>query len=160
VDSGNGPMTVTSPAMQLNAADGSKDTGQIIMTIQKQGQLPAAFTAGSALAVLNSQLISYSQPTPSQTSQTYLSFVQYSSTTSVGGLDGIYVTGNYGYQKDQVVPDSDITSIDPLITVTFIKCGNSKCTSNLNPLTVASTSWNNDAFQAPIKTMLSSLTFN
>lgn len=157
---GSGPMTVTSPSMQLTAADGQKVTGLVIMTIQPQGQLPAAFSAGTALAVLNSQIMTYTQPTTSQPSQAYLSFVQYYSTNTKGGLDGIYLTGNYGYQKDQVIPSSDISSIDPLVTVTFTKCGNAKCTSNLDPLTIASTSWNDKNFQTPIKSMLASLAFD
>jgi hypothetical protein len=129
------------------------------MAIQQQGQLPASFSAGAALAVLNSQRITYTQPTTAQPSQAYLSFVQYSSTTTKGGLDGIYLTGNYGYQKDQAIPSSDISSISPLVTVTFTKCGNASCTSNLVPLTIASTSWSKSALQTPIKAMLASLAF-
>jgi cytoskeletal protein RodZ len=159
VDNGNGPMTITSPAVQLTSAAGRPVTGEITMTIQQQGQLPASFSAGTALAVLNSQMITYKQPTASQTSQAYLSFVQYSSTTTKGGLDGIYLTGNDGYQKDQVIPASDVAGVNPLVTVTFTACGNATCTANLNPLTIASTSWSKSAFETPIMAMLSSLSF-
>lgn len=159
IDSGTGPMTVTSPSLQLTSAAGQTVSGLITMTIQKQGQLPASFSAGTVLAVLNSQRIAYTQPTADQTSQTYLSFVQYASTNIKGGLDAIYVTGNDGYEKGQIIPPSDIASIDPLVTVTFTKCGNTTCTSNLTPLTIASTSWDKSAFQAPLLTMLASLTF-
>ena len=159
VNSGTGPMTVTSPPMQLTSADGSLVTGQVTMTIQAQGQIPASFSAGTALAVLNSQHITYKQPTSSQASQTYLSFVQYSSTNTKGGLDGIYVTGNYGYVKDQDIPASDINNVNPLITITFTKCGNSACTMNLIPLSIASTLWSKSEFQAPILTTLRSFAF-
>lgn len=159
VDSGNGPMTVTSPSMSLTSASGKAVTGQIIMTVAKQGQLPAKFTAGTALAVLDSQEIAYTQPTAAQTSQTYVSFVQYSSTNTRGGLDAIFVTGNFGYQKDQIIPTSDIAGVDPFISLSFSECGNSACTTNLTPLTIASTSWNQSSFKAPIVTMLSSFAF-
>jgi hypothetical protein len=159
VNSGTGPMTVTSPPLQLTDADGSIVTGEITMTIQPQGQLPASFSAGTVLAVLNSQEITYKQPTASQASQTYLSFVQYSSTTTKGGLDGIYVTGNYGYKKAQIIPGTDITNVNPLVTITFTKCGNSACSMNLTPLTIESTLWSKSSFQAPILTMLRSFAF-
>jgi hypothetical protein len=159
VDSGSGPMTVTSPSMVLTSATKKSVTGLITITINKQGQLPSAFTAGTDLAVLNSQLLSYKQPTLDQASQTYLSFVQYSSTTTRGGLDAIYVTGNDGYQKDQVIPNSDIASIGPLITVAFTRCGNSACTTNLTPLTIASSEWNVSYFNKLISTIISSLAF-
>ncbi|HVA11120.1 MAG TPA: hypothetical protein VNG32_03050 [Candidatus Dormibacteraeota bacterium] len=158
-NNGSGPMTVTSPSMQLTSATGQAVTGLITMIIQQQGQLPASFSAGAVLAVLNSQKISYTHPTTAQLSQAYLSFVQYSATTTKGGLDGIYLTGNLGYQKDQTIPSSDIAKISPLVTVTFTKCGNTACTSNLNPLTIASTSWSKSAFQTPIKNMLASFAF-
>jgi cytoskeletal protein RodZ len=159
VDSGNGPMTVTSPSQQLTNATGQTVAGEITMTIQKQGQLPAGFSAGADLAVLNSRMINYSHPTASQTSQAYVSFVQYASTSTKGGLDGIYLTGNDGYQKDQVIPAGDITGVDPLITVSFTQCGNTTCSSNLTPLTIASAVWSKATFQAPIINMLISLTF-
>lgn len=159
VNNGTGPMTVTSPSTQLVSAPGQKVTGQIIMTIQAQGQLPAAFSAGIVLAVLNSQKYSYTNPTSSQNVQTYLSFVQYAATTTKGGLDAIYLTGNDGYTKDQVIPSTDIAAIAPLITMTFFKCGNSACTENLTPLTIADTSWSNNSFKAPIVNMLRSFAF-
>ena len=158
-NNGSGPMTVTSPSTQLTSASGQTVAGLITMTIQPQGQIPASFSAGAALAVLNSQKISYTHPTSAQLSQAYISFVQYSATTTKGGLDGVYLTGNYGYQKDQTIPSSDIAKISPLVTVTFTKCGNTACTSNLNPLTIASTSWSKSAFQTPIKNMLASFAF-
>jgi hypothetical protein len=158
-NNGSGPMTVTSPSMRLTSADGQAVTGLITMTIQQQGQLPASFSAGAALAVLNSQKISYTHPTTAQLSQAYLSFVQYSATTTKGGLDSVYLTGNLGYQKDQTIPSSDIAKVSPLVTVTFTKCGNTACTSSLTPLTIASTSWSKSTFQAPIETMLASMAF-
>jgi cytoskeletal protein RodZ len=159
VNNGTGPITVTSPSTQLVSATGQKVNGQVIMTIQAQGQLPAAFTAGTVLAVLSSQKYMYTDPTTSQNVQTYLSFVQYSTTTTKGGLDGIYLTGNDGYTKDQVIPSTDVAAINPLITMTFYKCGNSACTMNLTPLTIASTDWSNNSFKTPIVNMLRSFAF-
>lgn len=154
-------LTITSPATQLTDATSKAVTGQIVTTVQQKGQLPPGLGAGDALAVLSSQRVSYTQPTSSQRGQTYLSFLQYSATTAAGGLDGIYITGDYGYQKAQTIPKSDIANIDPLVTVTFLKCSDANCAAaNKTALTVAATSWQDSAFSAPIKTLLTSFAFN
>ena len=62
-------------------------------------------------------------------------------------------------KRIKFIPDTDVAGVNPLITVTFTKCGNSACTANLSPLTIASTSWNNTAFKTPIITMLRSFAF-
>ncbi len=159
-DNGTGPMTATSSPMQLTDAANKKIIGEITMTVEPQGQLPSGFTSGTDLAVLNSQLVSYAQPSSSQSAQTYISFVQYSNATVKGSLNGIYVTGNYGYQKDQVIPASDLQNIDPLITITFTQCGNTTCTANLTPLILSSNDWNETSFQKPILDMIRSFVFS
>lgn len=160
VDSGSAPLTVTSPALSLTAANGQSVEGQIVVTIAKGGSLPSAFTTQS-VAVLSSQDISYTQPSTSQAAQTYISFVQYPSTNIVGGLDGIYITGNFGYQKAQAIPSSDISSIDPLVYTSFYSCSSTTCPiASRQPLTISSTEWENTSFSAPLLTLFKSFTFN
>ncbi len=158
-DTGNGKLTVTSPTMQLTAADGSSQTGEVIMSIQKQAAADLSmFKQGSAVAVLASQKVMYANPTSTQRAQTYLSFLQYAATTTKGGLDGVYVTGDLGYAYAQQVPESDITKIDPLIRVMFGGCTVSgKTCSSTSPLTISSQMWSNSDFSGPIESMLESL---
>jgi hypothetical protein len=152
-------LAITSPMMQLTDATGAAVNGKIVMNMVPKGTLPAAFGTG-ATAVLNSVKVNYTQPTPTQRASTYLTFAQYAATTTTGALDGIYVTGNYGYQKDQNIPSTDIMNVDPLITVTFQKCADATCTAGLTALSIKSTDWNDATFSAPIKTLLTSLAFN
>ena len=159
-DSGTAPLTVTSPAMSLTAADGQSVTGQMVLTLAVKGSLPSAFGTQS-VAVLTSQKIAYNQPSTTQLAQTYISFVQYPSTTTVGGLDGIYITGNYGYQKDQTIPAGNISAIDPLVYTSFYSCASQSCpASSRKPLTISSSDWQNTSVSAPLMLMFKSFTFN
>ncbi|HSX37052.1 MAG TPA: hypothetical protein VLG13_02970 [Patescibacteria group bacterium] len=157
-DTGTPPLTVISPTTQLVAANGQTVSGKIIMTIQQTGQVPVAFGSANATAVVDSQKVSYTQPTPSQRAQTYLTFVQYAATTTSNALDGIYITGDFGYQKGQDIPKTDVAKPNPLVTVTFAKCSNTAC-SGTTALSIKASDWGDQTFQAPIKTLLTSLAF-
>ena len=96
-------IVATSPATKLKLVSGTTQTGQIILTIQhKQISLPA-FTTGSALAIRESEKIDYKKPSQVQRASTYLSFLNYVGSTAKG-IDGVYITGDFGYVKDQYVP--------------------------------------------------------
>lgn len=161
VDSGSAGITVSSPVMSLTSANGQSVQGQIVLSILKQGAVPSAFTS-SSVAVMSSQKIQYNSPAQGQAAATYITFAQYPSTVTKGGLDGIYLTGNYGYQKDQVIPSSNIAQIDPLIYFSFYSCTSSACpVSSKTPLTIAgSTNWSDSTFQTPVVTILKSFSFN
>ncbi len=149
-DNGDGILTAKSPNMQLKGVSGKTVDGQIVITIQgKQGELKD-FKAGNGLAVRESEKLSYAKPTASQRAQTYLSFVSYAGSTNPG-IEGMYVTGDIGYQKDQAVPMVDIVRVDPLITVSFAG-------ANASALSVSPSSWNDaNLFTKSIKTVLTSL---
>ena len=156
-DTGNGKLTVTSPTMHLTAASGQSQSGQVVMTIQNESSANfGMFSQGNAVAVLNSQHVNYSNPTQTQRASTYVSFLQYATTTIHGGLDGVYVTGDSGYQQGQSIPEVDITKVDPVITVTFNQCGDTTCASP-KALTIDSSMWNNSSFSGPILKMIESL---
>jgi hypothetical protein len=158
-DGGSASLSIVSPVMKLTDANGKMIDGKIIILFQPQGQIPSSFGTSSAVAVLNSQVIKYNSPSSSQAAQAYLSFVQYASASVVGTLNGIYVTGNYGYQKDGVIPQSDLASLNPLITVTFGQCTSTAC-SSLESLSVSANAWNSSEFATPILDTLKSLTFS
>lgn len=151
-DNSGDKLTVSSPELKLKSAAGQKVDGQIVLTITQKGQNLASFVAGNAVAVLDSEKINYTKPTSTQRASTYLSFLQYAKTTASGALDGIYVTGNLGYQRQQDVPKTDIAGVDPEIIVVF--------KSGSQPLSIASSSWNDVQLSAPIKKMLASLAIN
>ncbi len=160
IDSGNAPLTVTSPVMNIIAANGQTKLGEIVLTLAQKGSVPLAF-GSTSVAVLTSVKITFSQPSTSQAAQSYISFIQYPATTTRGGLDGIYLSGNYGYQKYQNIPQSNIAAVDPLVYVSFYSCVNKLCPdSSRAPLTIASTDWNNSQFSAPILLMFKSFTFD
>jgi hypothetical protein len=160
-DSGNGVLSVRSRVMQLKSATGKNVEGQVIMTIANKGQNLSVFDKGDATAVMDSKKISYTKPTPSQRANTYISFLQYAATTQAGALDGVYITGDFGYQKGQNIPKTDIANIDPLVTVTFVECATSDCPAGTTKaLSISSASWNDSDFSAPVLKMLQSLAFS
>jgi hypothetical protein len=154
----NGKLTVTSPAMQLTDADGQTQTGQAVMTIQSANAADfSMFQKGPAVAVLASEKVAYTKPTSTQRADTYISFLQYAATTAHGALDGVYVTGDYGYKYADGITEADITKVDPDIRVTFVKCANAACTGTLTSLSISSDMWSNKSFSSPIEDMLKSL---
>ncbi len=149
-------LTIVSPAMQLKSVTGSKQTGQVTLTIQNKQASSPAFKAGNAIAVRESEKIAYTKPSQTQRANSYLSFLGYAD-SSAKGLDGVYVTGDNGYQIDQAIPQVDIAKADPSIIVTFSSCSDSKCATAGKALTLSGKVWDDTAFAKPIKSMLQSL---
>jgi len=160
VNNTGSPLLVMSPTMNLVAADGKSVLGVVEMTLAQTGYLPPAFGTQS-VAVLTSQKVNFTNPSTTQAAATYISFIQYPSTTTVGGLDGIYVSGNYGYQKYQIIPSSNIASVNPFIAFSFLSCANPLCSvATRQPLTISSREWSNSSFVAPILLMIKSFSFD
>lgn len=156
---GSGVITVRSPALQLKDGQSKSFTGQIVFTVRsKQLPLPE-FDKGNATAIRVSEKIAYSKPSASQRGSTYISFLNYASSAG-STLDGIYVTGDVGYQKDQAIPKADIVPIDPVVNVSFVKCANSSCNTDGTAIGITPAMWDDVAFSGPLKKMLQSLTIN
>ena len=161
---GDNKLTLTSPVMPLKivgvgtAATGKTKTqqGQVVITFQhKQTSLPA-FTAGDAQAVLESALVEYEKPSQEQRGATYISFLNYASSGGKG-IDGIYVSGDNGYLKDQLVSATGVIGGDPLIVVSFRSCNDSKCSTPGQPVTIDPKAWDDASFSGPIKALLRSI---
>ena len=146
-------LTVTSPAMEMNTASGGKASVHVVVTIQNPVKTIPDFPTDGAFASLESQDFTYTQPTGSQSGQTYVSYVGF---TSASGLDAVYVTGNSGYQQGQIVPMSDITQVNPFIAVQFETCSDSNCT-NGKAVTLNATDWQSSAANKDITTLIESL---
>lgn len=159
---GSGKLTAVSPAVRLKAASGSTVQGHVVLTIRDKNQPLTEFDKGNAVAARESQKINYAKPSSSQRASTYLSFLQYASTAAAGtGLDGVYVTGDYGYQAGQAVPKADFVPVDPVISITFAACQNSQCSGQPGAaLTVAASVWDNQQIAKPLADMLMSLVVN
>ncbi len=159
-DNGTGPLTVTSTPMQLESSSGTNVLGQIVLTLVSKGNLPKSFGT-QAVAVLDSQKITYSAPSTTQAAASYISFAQYSTTVTPGGLDAIYLSGNFGYLKNQTIPATDLNTVDPLVYVSFNACASSQCPiSTLKPLTISSAAWSDNNFSAPILLIFRSFSFD
>ena len=156
-------LTVTSTNLQLKAVSSNDVTkqvvGQVIVTFQhKQPSLPE-FAAGDALAARESDHMDYARPSQSQRASTYLSFLNYTDSITKGrkGIDDIYVTGDSGYVKDQIIPQADIIRADPLISVSFRSCPDTKCSTPGQPLTLSQASWDDASFKQPVMKLLQSI---
>jgi hypothetical protein len=152
-------LTIVSPVQQLPGADGKQTSGAVLITIRHQQPSLAEFKAGNAVAVLDSKNVNYSAPAAGQRGTTYLSYLQYASTTTKGALDGIYITGNAGYKKTQTIPQADIIKVDPLVSVTYLGC-TSACAPGGQSTQVNADSWVASPANTTVETILKSLSLN
>jgi hypothetical protein len=155
-------LVITSPIVTLTDATGATKQGRILLNVRARQDKPAEFTAGNIVTVLDSEKVNYTRPSSTQAGSTYISYLQYATTKTKGGLDGIYITGDLGYQYGQNVKQTDIAQLAPLVDVTFVSCLDTTCAAaNQQPLVISSTSWKSDTTNRPaVETMLKSIVFN
>jgi hypothetical protein len=135
-------LTITSPSQDLPGADGQMTAGAVVVTIRHKQTSLAEFKTGAAAAVLDSKNVSYTAPATGQRGTTYLSFIQYASTTVKGTLDSVYITGNSGYKKAQAIPEADVVKSDPLVNVHFVQCASGAvCSPTGTSIGVNGESW-------------------
>ncbi len=159
LNDGGTSLTVTSPAISLKKSDGTQTSGYIQLSIEAtQTSLPQ-FAKGPATAVLPSERLTYTNPTPNQRSATNLTFASYS-TTANNGWDALYVTGDNAYTLGQTIPMADIIQTDPLVQVHFLTCTDQTCAGTPTALSLQASEWKNPAVSLPIKTIIQSFTFN
>lgn len=153
-------LRVISPTEQLKVVGGKTVSGHAVVTIRpRQATLPE-FAKGSAVAVWESTLVRYKNPTQNQRAQTYLSSLSYASSAN-GSFDAYYLTGDDGYQAGQEVPMSDVIQTDPLVTVVFEQCADDGCASGVAPLSLsADDAQENSLVTKLIPQILASLSIN
>jgi hypothetical protein len=159
-ESGGGVLTAISPNLQLKSAEGKPITAKVVFTIRNKQQPMPEFDNGNSVAVRESEKIDYTKPSSVQRGSTYLSFLRYATTQSPNGLDGIYVTGDVGYQKNQAIPKADFVPVDPVISVTIRKCADSACKNGGTQTPLDAAMWDDKSFADPIRKMLQSLVVN
>lgn len=154
----NQTLTFLSPDIQLKSSDGQTVNGQILLTIQAKNLKLPGLDGGNALAARDSKKIDYLRPSQVQRASTYISFLRYASSAS--GLDGVYITGDNGYQKDQAIPKVDIEKVDPIIYISFSKCPKKGCIEVGAALSIQAEMWDDPNFSGPLENMLKSLVIN
>lgn len=154
----SGRLVLRSPTVKLKDAEGQPTDAQIVITMRDKQQKLTEFNTGNAVAVLASEKITYTTPSQSQRAQTYLSFLHYGDSL-VTTIDGVYITGDTGYKVGQAIPKADISPIDPVVSVTFVKCMDTNCSGN-EAFSVDNSMWNDKTFADPIKTILTSLSIS
>ncbi len=157
-DNNSGLITISSPISQLPQTTNQNIKGRVVITINQQTTIPTTFGTYS-VAIDNSAKLSYKSPTQYQRNQTYLTYVQYPATTASNGLDAVYITGDFGYTKNQVIPQTDIAKLNPLIIISFVSCKDSSCSSTA-PLTVSNSFETNQLFSNQTVGIISSLQLN
>jgi hypothetical protein len=150
-------LTITSTKQTFTNVAGKKVSGQVVVMIRPKQTTLAEFKTGNAAAVLDSKKVNYAQPAAGQRGSTYLSYLQYAATTTKGALDAIYVTGNAGYTKAQVVPQADVVKVDPLINVYFVECPNDTCTTAATPTSIEAAAWSASTLNTTVEDILKSL---
>jgi hypothetical protein len=159
-EAGSGKLTATSPGVMLKDAAGKSYMGQVLLTVRNKQQALPEFDKGNAVAAVESTKINYAKPSQAQRAATYISFLRYATSTSSKALDGVYITGDVGYKKDQAIPKADFTPVDPIISITFMKCSNENCSGTGTAAAIESSMWSDATFGKPLQTMLQSLIVN
>jgi hypothetical protein len=158
---GTNILTVQSPTVELLTSANQLTKGIITLTIQNQSPVVAGFQSGNATAALESQLITYVNPTADQRASTYISFLHYASSTTPGSnIDAIYITGNAGYQLNQSIPQTAILAVSTVIGITFSRCTNTACTGSGVATSITYTAWDTTSFSEPLLTLLKSLSIS
>lgn len=150
-------LTITSPTVSMETPT-SQTNGHVIVTVQNQQPAIAGFPADGAMASLESDKLTYAQPTPVQRAQTFLSYLGYS---SADNLDALYLTGDAGYQQGQAIPLSDVIKGNPLVSVSFATCTSDSCANETpKPVVLKASGWKAAAFKPLIVNILQSLAIN
>ncbi|HUD07819.1 MAG TPA: hypothetical protein VMQ52_01955 [Candidatus Saccharimonadales bacterium] len=160
---GTNVLTLQSPSEELLTTPNQLVKGKITMTIQNQAPaVIAGYQSGNASAALESQLITYTNPTAGQRASTYISFLHYATSTSTpaSNIDAIYITGNSGYQLSQYIPLADIQAVSPVVGITFNRCANTACLTSGPASSITSSSWNTTSFSGTLLTLLKSLSID
>lgn len=152
-DAGGGVLSVKSPSLSLKNPAGQTVSGQVVFTIRDKTQKLTEFDKGNATATRDSLKITYTKPTQTQRANTYVSYLQFATTTTAGALDGIYITSDSGYKKGQAIPLVDVSKVDPNISITFVD-------SSSKAMSIADTMVDDTAFSAPLINLLESLSIN
>lgn len=153
-------ITLLSPDLKLKDTDNKDVVGQISLSIQSNGLKIPGVEGDGAVASRASTKINYVKPTSAQRDSTYISFLRFSESQSAQALDGVFITGDLGYQKDQNVLSADIEKVNPIIYLNFYLCPNTGCIEVSGVYGIGLATWDNPNISGPLTKMLESLVIN
>lgn len=123
-DTTEGLVTISSPLVKLTGSDGQEVDGKVVVSFMGAGsEVPVYENTQGLAALLDSEKITYDEPTPNQREQTYISF----GGLTPAGINAVFVTGNSGYKKGQMIPEADVKKVEPIISVMFYQCPDTVC---------------------------------
>jgi lipopolysaccharide export system protein LptC len=123
-DQTDGLIKVSSPVVKLKDATNQEVDAKVVVTFMSAGsEVPLYENSQGLAALMDSEKITYDAPTQTQRGQTYISF----GGLTPAGLDAVFVTGNSGYKKGQMIPEADIKKVEPIISVMFYSCDDAAC---------------------------------
>lgn len=154
-DATQGMITVTSPVVKLADLNGETSDGKVVVTFLSAGsEVPAFDGATSALATRDSEKITYNSPSPGQREQTYLTFASFGG----NGLGAVFITGDSGYTEGQLIPESDVKKIEPIISVWFYSCADAQCVDEgSGAYTISTDEWSSNGTTQAVLKLLKSL---
>lgn len=129
-DAEPGVIRVESPVVKLADLNSNVADTKVVVSILGAGSDVPGFENGGAIAVKDSEILAYSSPSQNQRAETYISFGGF------GGraLSAVFITGDSGYQVEQLIPASDVKKGDPIITVMFYACHDAACAADASEL--------------------------
>lgn len=149
-------LTFVSPKLKLANAEGQEGDSLVVIMVRSKGSRVNEIEGDTITALKASEKIAYTTPSANQRAETYLTFASH---LSPKGLDGIYITGDNGYEKDAFVPKSDLMLSDPMINVSFYACQDTKCDlKTAQPTGVQLDQWKTNKYLNQVLDILKSIT--
>jgi hypothetical protein len=156
------PITVTSPLVSLASAAGASVTGKIVVTIRPGSADITELAPGTATAALASVQIAYTKPTASQHQYPYITFLHLKGGENKDAeFEEVMITGINQFAKGQGITTYSLSQLDPIIAASFYQCANQACTdTSTTPLSITSSTWENDATCKAAASIFASLQLN
>lgn len=137
-------ITVTSPLASLQDVNNQTVTAEAVVSIRSASANLDELASNSAVAEQNSDQIAYIKPAPDQQQYPYITYIQLNGGTNAG-FQEVMITGTQQFTKGELVNETTLGGIDPVIAVTFYKCLSQSCNgSNRTPLSININTWQNN----------------
>ena len=158
-------LSLTSAPFSIPASDGSKQQGDINLTIADPSQEQGSFGImdDSGTISVNSQALAYTNPSSVQRKSTNISFESANSEDAQRGYsDSAFISGNLVYRTGQTVGSQKYLSVTPHIYAYFDPChvGNGHCQAFGVNVSFNQDTWQNDPNFTKLRNLIKSLRFS
>ncbi len=154
-------ITVTSPLTSLDGTSGTV-TGKIVFSIRPGSAAITELASGNTTAAVASTQIAYAKPTKNQHQYPYITFLHLKGGQNPDGLfEEVMITGVNQFAKGQGLTSYSLAQLDPIVSAAFYQCSNQDCTGTAAvPLSITSSTWQNDDTFKQVEAMFESLQLN